>query len=148
MTTFVQVKQTKHTNKQAFCRNTKTMENLESGLIDTVTVLQAKESEAKVLKGRYSDKELLKIAKDSNLRGTFKLIRSELLMNEELDIIHRSILEATKNTSIVYQFIINNCQKYGKEKTIFGRLAILRALNKHETTLQNLIAESLATKTA
>lgn len=93
----------------------------------------------------FTDVELRKIAKDSSLKGTFKLIRSELLLNEvSLPPIHRAILEATKTTPSVYKYLIENCQKVGKNKDIFFRLGVLRGLNNHETKLQELIAEAAA----
>jgi hypothetical protein len=95
----------------------------------------------------FTDVELRKIAKDSSLKGTFKLIRSELLLNEEsLPPIHRAILEATKNTPTVYKQIIENCQKVGKEKTIFFRLGVLRYINNNEKLLQELMAAAAAAK--
>jgi hypothetical protein len=91
---------------------------------------------------RFTDKELLTINKDSNAKGTFKLIRAELLLNDNLDTVHKSILEESKNIPTVHKFLTENTTKLGKDKTIFYRLGLLRALNKHEATLQNLIGEA------
>lgn len=93
-------------------------------------------------KNTYTDKQLLEFNKNSQLKGTFKLIRCELLEFEGLDKIHRSILEATRTQPNVYKLLIENCTKLGKEKNIFYRLGVLRALNNYDTALQNLIAEN------
>ena len=94
------------------------------------------------IKNTYSDKQLLEFNRDSKLKGTFKLIRCELLEFEGLDKIHRSILESTKTMPNVYKALIENCTKLGKEKTIFYRLGVLRALNNYDKSLQDLIAEN------
>jgi hypothetical protein len=91
----------------------------------------------------YTDKQLLEFNRNSNLKGTFKLIRSELLEFEGLDKVHRAILEATKKQPNVYKALVENCTKLGKNKDIFYRLGVLRALNNYDSSLQNLIAENL-----
>jgi hypothetical protein len=93
-------------------------------------------------KNTYSDKQLLEFNKNSQLKGTFKLIRCELLEFEGLDKIHRSILEATKTMPNVYKMLIDVCTKLGKEKNIYYRLGVLRALNNYDKALQELIAEN------
>jgi len=91
----------------------------------------------------YTDKQLLEFNRNSNLKGTFKLIRSELLEFDGLDKVHRAILEATKKQPNVYKALTEVCTKLGKDKTIFYRLGVLRALNNYDSSLQNLIAENL-----
>lgn len=99
-------------------------------------------SATKNAKNTYSDKQLLEFNKNSQLKGTFKLIRCELLEFEGLDKIHRSILEATRTQPNVYKLLIDVCTKLGKEKNIFYRLGVLRALNNYDKALQELIAEN------
>jgi hypothetical protein len=89
------------------------------------------------------DKELLELNRNSQTKGTFKLIRFELLELAELNPVHRLILESTKKQSNVYKLLIENTTKLGKAKDIFYRLGVLRALNNNEKSLQNLIAENL-----
>jgi hypothetical protein len=91
----------------------------------------------------YTDKQLLELNRNSQTKGTFKLIRFELLELAELNPIHRLILESTKKQSNVYKLLIENTTKLGKEKDIFYRLGVLRALNNNEKSLQNLIAENI-----
>ena len=91
----------------------------------------------------YTDKQLLELNRNSQTKGTFKLIRFELLELAELNPIHRLILESTKKQSNVYKLLIENTTKLGKEKNIFYRLGVLRALNNNEKSLQNLIAENI-----
>jgi hypothetical protein len=100
------------------------------------------------VKNTYSDKQLLEFNRNSKLKGTFKLIRCELLEFNELDKIHRSILEATKTQPNVYKALIENCTKLGKEKNIFYRLGVLRALNNYDKSLQELISENKKAKKA
>lgn len=94
------------------------------------------------IKNTYTDKQLLEFNRNSQLKGTFKLIRCELLEFEGLDKIHRSILEATKTQPNVYKALVENCTKLGKAKDIFYRLGVLRALNNYDKSLQELIAEN------
>jgi hypothetical protein len=97
-------------------------------------------------KNTFSDKQLLAFNKDSKLKGTFKLIRCELLEFDGLDRIHRTILEATKTQPNVYKALIENCTKLGKAKDIYYRLGVLRALNNYDSSLQLIIAENKKAK--
>ncbi len=92
---------------------------------------------------RHTDKELREISKGADIKGTFKIVRFELLESDTsigLDPIHRSILVATKSNSAVYKLLTEKCTKLGKAKDKFNRLSILRALNNFEAELQLLTA--------
>jgi hypothetical protein len=92
---------------------------------------------------RHTDKELREISKGADIKGTFKIVRFELLESDTsigLDPIHRAILVATKSNSAVYKLLTEKCTKLGKAKDKFNRLSILRALNNFEAELQILTA--------
>lgn len=99
-------------------------------------------------KNTYSDKQLLSFNKDSKIKGTFKLIRLELLEFDGLDKVHRVILEATKTQPNVYKALVEACTKLGKAKDIYYRLGVLRALNNYDSSLQDMIAENKKTAKA
>jgi len=93
---------------------------------------------------RHTDKELREISKGADTKGTFKIVRFELLESDTsvgLDPIHRAILVATKSNSAVYKLLTEKCTKLGKAKDKFNRLSILRALNNYESELQVLTAK-------
>ena len=93
---------------------------------------------------RHTDKELREISKGADIKGTFKIVRFELLESDTsvgLDPIHRAILVATKSNSAVYKLLTEKCTKLGKAKDKFNRLSILRALNNYESELQVLTAK-------
>lgn len=89
---------------------------------------------------RLTDAELRATSKGADIKGTFKVVRFELLESEGLDVIHRAILVATKSNSAVYKLLTDKCTKLGKAKDKFNRLSILRALNNFEAELQVLTA--------
>lgn len=89
---------------------------------------------------RLTDAELRATSKGADIKGTFKVVRFELLESEGLDVIHRAILVATKSNSAVYKLLTEKCTKLGKAKDKYNRLSILRALNNYESELQILTA--------
>jgi hypothetical protein len=125
--------------------NAETIQNeLVNGLVNYLNS-EADKVPAKPIKAakdtkRHTDKELREISKGADTKGTFKIVRFELLESESLDVIHRSILVATKSNSAVYKLLTEKCTKLGKAKDKFNRLSILRALNNFEAELQILTA--------
>ncbi len=126
--------------------NAETIQNeLVNGLVNYLNS-EADKAPAKPVKAakdakRHTDKELREISKGADTKGTFKIVRFELLESEGLDVIHRAILVATKSNSAVYKLLTEKCTKLGKAKDKFNRLSILRALNNYESELQVLSAK-------
>ena len=123
-------------------------ETIQNHLVDSVINYLNSEADkvpAKPVKAakdtkRLTDAELRATSKGADIKGTFKVVRFELLESESLDVIHRSILVATKTNSAVYKLLTEKCTKLGKAKDKFNRLSILRALNNYESELQILTA--------
>ncbi len=129
--------------------NAETIQNeLVNGLVNYLNS-EAEKVPAKKVKAekdtkRHTDKELREISKGADIKGTFKIVRFELLESDTsigLDPIHRAILVATKSNSAVYKLLTEKCTKLGKAKDKFNRLSILRALNNYESELQVLTAK-------